>query len=214
MGNYTAGSGQTLRMDRMEVGVPTPGRTGELLVSGDGSVSLVITDVASGFAVYRVDSTGPLISLPPTAPIDGTGTHALGDITGSFRFFDLAVSTTVPVGTQTNHVWRDVHLADLGGGSYRLDLTVETLGALFPFFMGDDVVTLGAGDDVFYDYGGNLTGSLGAGNDLAYLFEAASTATTKVVDLGDGNDTLYYQGGNGTITGGRGKRHHRLGRQF
>jgi Ca2+-binding RTX toxin-like protein len=207
MGIFTTGTGQTLRMDRMEVGVPQgggAGRTGELVVNGDGSVSLIITDVATGLPSYRVDSTGPLMTLPPTAPIDETGNHALGDITGNFLFYDHAVSTTVPVGTLTGHVWRDVHLAVFPGPTYRLDLTVETLGALFPFFMGDDTITTGDGNDVVNDYGGNLTASLGDGDDTLFLAEAAGATTTKFVDAGAGDDQIQYQGGNGSILGGTG----------
>lgn len=205
MGAFTTDPGQAFRADRMEVGVTNgEGTIGTLQVNGDGSVSYLVLDFATNAVVFRVDSTAPLINLPPAYPIDETGNFALGDVVGDFLFYDYAVSTTVPVGTLSGHVWRDVHLAVPGSGIYRLDLTPETLGAIFPFFLGDDTVTLGAGDDVFHDYGGNLTGTLGAGNDVAYLFEAGGTATTKVVDLGDGNDTLYYQGGNGTITGGQG----------
>lgn len=213
MGILTLAAGYTFRSDLLFTGSsgPTPS---EFETYSDGTAAHVVYDASTTppTPIYMIASNGPVFTPPngqPIYPIDGTGNYALGDVTADFTLYDLTSGSPVVIGTLTGHVWRDVHLAEFPGPggegfSYRLDLTPETLGGTFPFLMGDDTVTLGNGNDVFNDYGGNLTASLGSGDDMAYLFEGPEAQTVKWVDAGGGHDQIYYQDGAGTLLGGNG----------
>lgn len=205
MGHFAIKVGETFRMDRMQVGVPTPGRFGELILDPDGGIRYLVKDAVTETLVFEVASWASVISMPPVGPLDDQGRIMLGAVDASWTFIDHSSGTPVEVGIMPTHVWADVRVAVFPGPTYRLDIQAESLGAIFPFFMGDDTVVLGAGDDVFYDYGGNLEMTLGGGHDMAVLYEAMGAATFKEVYGGAGNDTINYQGGDGEIFGGSGR---------
>lgn len=214
MGIFTIAAGQSLRMDQFFGDGPTL-TLGSLATNSDGTAIYRAFDSSvPPVLLYAIASDAACFVPPlgnPVYPQNLLGDYVLGAVTADFTFTDFTSGTGVVVGTMTGHVWADVTLREYatpveGGTRYAYDLFIapESLGSVFPFFMGDDTVTLGAGDDVFYDYGGNLQAVLGDGNDLAMLFEAAGAAKVKFVDAGAGNDSISYQGGNGTILGGAG----------
>lgn len=205
MGDFAIKVGETFRADLMQVGTPTPGRIGELILEPDGGIRYLVKDSITEAIVFEVASWASVISMPPVGPLDDQGRIMLGSVDGVFSFIDHSSGTPVEVGIVTNHVWADVRVAVFPGPTYRLDILAESLGSIFPFFMGDDTVVLGAGDDVFYDYGGNLEMTLGGGHDEAWLYEAQGVTTFKEVYGGAGHDTINYQGGNGEIYGGSGR---------
>ena len=204
MGNFAIKIGETFRMDRL-VGNTLPATIGELILEPDGGVRYLVRDAATDVLVFEVASWASVISMPPVGPLDDQGRIMLGAVDGVFSFIDHSSGVPVEVGIVTNHVWADVRIVVLPGPVYRLDIQPESLGVIPLFFAGDDTVVLGAGDDVFYDYGGNLEMTLGGGHDEAWLYEAQGAVTFKEVYGGGGNDTINYQGGNGEIYGGSGR---------
>lgn len=216
MGIFTAAAGQALRMDNL---LPTSGGAvvAELVVFDDGSVSYIVNDLGTepATALYQIASIGPILTLPqgqPIYPVNGAGDYVLTGVTGDFSFTDYGSGVGVEIGTLTGNVWQAATLREtpvydgdtIIGYQYQLFLEAGSAGAAFPVFMGDDTVTLGALDDVFHDYGGNLQAALGDGSDVAILYETSGSATVKFVDAGLGDDEIFYQGGNGTILGGEG----------
>ena len=214
MAVFTIAAGATLRMDKMLGNVPVS--VAALVGLDDGTVAWRWSNYTQDPAtiLYDVRSTHPIFTPPESDPETDAFwvTYAMGDITLDMQFFDPAFGPG-PVGTLTGTTWHDVTLYDY--------ITYVNIGGLDPLqpvdhyyvfdfdhsvlFAGDDVVTLGGGHDVFYDYGGGLQASLGAGDDEAWLYEAfQNVQDIKFVDAGDGDDKVYFQSGNGTILGGAG----------
>lgn len=210
MAVFNIAAGQTLRMDKLLGSVPTA--VGALIVENDGSLSWTMTNQTTNpqTLLYALDSMGSVLTLPfgneTMYPVHSSGIgYAIGDLSISLTFFDPAAGAVV--GTLTGQVWHDVALIEnagpdgSGGTTYTYDLSFED----DIIFGGDDIVTLGAGDDVFYDYGGKLTASLGAGDDEAHLYSPIQFDTDfRSVNAGDGDDQIYYQSGTGKIMGGAG----------
>lgn len=212
MAVFTIAAGQTLRMDKM-VGNGSWAHAG-LFGRSDGSVEWrwVNSNTAPETILYQAISTEAVFTPPFSneSPFPTPNFFSLGDITVDMTFFDPEFGPG-PVGALTGTTWHDVTLIEY------IYYVVGTEGLtpidylyLFDFagpvlFGGDDIVTLGAGNDVFYDYGGALQATLGAGDDAAWLYEdGQGVVDEKYVNAGDGNDKVYYQSGNGTILGGAG----------
>lgn len=204
MAVFTIAQGETLRMDRLSAtGYPWS----ELIVRPDGfiEVQMVGFDGQQQYISYKIVSVAPVLSLPYGLPSVGGAFYTV-NLTFSARFFDHSVSETEPVGLLTGIEWQGAQLYEyeIGGVAYHALYPPDGWG--WPsFFRGNDVVTLGDGDDVFYDYHGDLVLSLGGGNDEAWLYDDGTRGVAdKVVDAGAGNDRVYYQFGNVTILGGAG----------
>jgi len=209
MAVFTIAAGQTLRMDKLLLSMPWAVQ--QVFANIDGSLEVRISNFSLDPSpiLYQIISTGPVIELPFGQPIypgvPNLPGYMLGDITFNADFYDPAGGPG-PVGTLTGLTWHDAILLEYSyveNGSTVWFYQVRFDHA--PVFAGDDIVTLGGGDDYFNDFGGGLIASLGDGNDIANLYEAGQGVTSvKVVDAGAGNDEVYYQSGTGTIMGGAG----------